>query len=200
MLIAVALAGCATPYEVVQFPQREADLYPLSQTRDGVSVAIDQITSPDRVARYFGANLAQAGILPLAVVVSNNGQHRIDVKPSDVLLHRGTQIIDPLPVETVAAMAKNQHWFLSSKTQKEVGKYFDELAFQEMVLSPGETYQGVMFFPIPRQERTSDRFFTVLALFRDGAMQVLVGARDLETSHRMHFGPFGLSLPPGTLD
>jgi len=44
MLIVVGLAGCASSYQVVQFPQREADLYPLSQTRDGISVAIDEVT------------------------------------------------------------------------------------------------------------------------------------------------------------
>jgi hypothetical protein len=195
MLIVVGLAGCASSYQVVQFPQREADLYPLSQTRDGISVAIDEVTNPDRADRYFGTDLTRHGILPVAVVISNNGEHRIVLKPSDVLLHQGIQIIDPLPIETVVTLAKNQRWSLRSKTKKEVGAYFKELAFREMVIPPGETYQGVVFFPIKQPESNSDKFFSVLPLFPESRLQMLVGARDLETAKRIHFGPFSLSLP-----
>src|SRR6202035_1966010 len=67
MLTAAGLAGCSSTYRVVQVPQRDADLYPLSQTRQGVSVAIDEITSSDRAASYFGADLVQVGIIPLVV-------------------------------------------------------------------------------------------------------------------------------------
>jgi hypothetical protein len=76
MLMAAGLAGCSSTYQVVQVPQRDADLYPLSQTREGVSVAIDEITSSDRAASYFGADLVQVGIIPLVVVISNNGERR----------------------------------------------------------------------------------------------------------------------------
>src|SRR5690242_12463264 len=67
LLIAVSLAGCASSYQVVQVPQREADLLPLSDTRQGVSVAVDEITSADRAASYFGADLLRVGIVPLVV-------------------------------------------------------------------------------------------------------------------------------------
>jgi hypothetical protein len=195
MLIAVGLAGCASSYRVVQFPHREADLYPLSQTRGGISVAIDEVMDPERARRYFGTDLTRHAILPVAVVISNNGERRIALKPSDVLLHQGMQVIDPLPIEAVVTLAKNQRWFLGSKTGKELVAYFDELTFKEMVLTPGETYQGVMFFPLKQQERDSDRLFSVLPLFPESGLKVLVGARDVETGSRLHFGPFSLSLP-----
>jgi hypothetical protein len=197
MLIAVGLVvGCASSYRVVEVPQREADLYPLSQTRGGLSVAIDEITSSDRAARYFGVNLIEVGVVPLVVIISNNGTHRIDLKPSDVLLRQGTQIIDPLPVETVVTIAKNRHRPLRSSTQKLVAGYFDGVAFKEMVLAPGETYQGVLFFPIAQsQKKNPDSLFSAMSLFHESGLQAVVGARDLETGSRMHFGPFSLSIP-----
>ena len=198
VLITAALAGCSSTYQVVQVPQRDADLYPLSQTRAGISVAIDEITSPDRAASYFGANLVQVGIIPLVVVISNNGTHRIDVKPADVLLSKGTQIIDPLPLETVVAIAKQQHGSLRTTTQKSVDDYFEGLAFSEMILPPGATYQGVMFFPIPRQQVSSDSMFSAMTLFRESGMQILVGSRDLDTGNRVRFGPFSVASAPNT--
>lgn len=192
-LLGLALLGCAGSYRVVQLPQREADLYPLSQTRADVTVAIDEIRSPERVERYFGANLLRERILPIAIIVSNNAQHQVSVKPSDILLHRGAEIVDPLPVETVVAMAKDQHWFLRARTEKDVERYFDGLAFKETTLPPGETYQGVMFFSIPQPERSEDTFFRILKLFRESGMKIRVGARDLDSRSRIHFGPFSLS-------
>jgi hypothetical protein len=112
-----------------------------------------------------------------------------------VLLHRGTQVIDPLPLESVVGLAKSQRR-LGSSTGKDVNKYFDDLAFKETVLSSGETYQGVMFFPIPAQERSSSNgYFAIMPLFHDNRIQVVVGAWDLDSHDRMHFGPFSLTLP-----
>src|SRR5262245_24640086 len=143
--LALALVSCAGSYQVVQrLPEREAELYPLSQTREGITVAIDEISGAERSYRYFGANLTREGILPLVVVVSNHGAHRIIVKPSDVLVRRANEIIDPLSIETVIAIAKNQYWPLRSKTEKEVETYFNWLAFKETVLVSEETYQGVI--------------------------------------------------------
>src|SRR5882672_1437969 len=89
MSLALGLAGCAgSSYQVVQIPQRAADLYPVSQAESGVTVAIDEIRSPDRVEKYFGTNLTRHGVLPLAIVISNNSEHRIVVTPADVLLHQ----------------------------------------------------------------------------------------------------------------
>ena len=187
------LTGCASSYQVVQLPEREADLYPLSQTQERVTVAIDEITSPERAARYFGADLIRAGILPLAVVVSNYSEHRVTVKPSDVLVHQGTEVIDPLPIESVIAVAKEQRWLLRTRTEEQIEDYFEDLAFVETVVLPNGSYQGVMFFPVPRRPESSDTLFTILNLFREGRPKVRVGLTNLQTRQRLHFGPYPLS-------
>jgi hypothetical protein len=195
MLMTLALAGCASSYQVVEVPQREADLYPYAQTRNGLTVAVDEIASSDRAARYFGANLVRMGVVPVVVVISNNGVGRIDLKPSDVLVRQGTQIIDPLPLETVVALVKSQRGYLRPSTQKEIAGYFDGLVFKNRVLTPAETYQGVLFFPIAPQKQNSDSLFSAMSLFHESGLQVLVGARDLDTGSRMRFGPFPLVIP-----
>jgi hypothetical protein len=195
LILSVVLAGCASSYEVVRMPQREADMYPLSQTKAGVTIAIDEIKSVARAERYFGADLIREGILPVAVLVSNYGANRVIVKPSDVLLQRGREIIDPLPFEIVVAMAKSQRWFLRSKTEERIDSFFESLMFRETALLPDESYQGLMFFPIPEPPKSQDAYFTALSLFREGGPKVRVGVTDLETHERLHFGPFSLSPP-----
>jgi hypothetical protein len=195
ILFAVILGGCAGSYHVVRMPQREADLYPLAQTKGGVTIAIDEIKGAARAERYFGADLIRKGILPLAVVVSNYGKHPVVVKPADVMLHRGKEIIDPLPLEVVLAAAKSQHWFLRSRTEAQIDSFFKGIVFTETTLSPGDSYQGVMFFTVPRTHRRRDTTFLILTMFREGGPKVRVGVTDLDTQKRMHFGPFSLSAP-----
>lgn len=195
VLLAVALLGCAGSYQVVQIPQRDADLYPLSQTKAGVTIAIDEVRSAARAERYFGANLIKGGILPVSVVVSNHSAHRVVVKPSDILLHRNKEVIDPLPLEMVVAMAKSEHGFLGAKTEQPIDRFFADLAFKETILLPNDTYHGVMFFADPTPERRSDRFFTILRVFREGGPKIRVAVTNLDSNERVHFGPFSLSAP-----
>jgi hypothetical protein len=193
VILSTLLAACAGTYEVVQMPQREADVYPLAQTEVGVTIAVDEIKDSARARRYFGADLMKFGVLPVAVIVSNYSEDRLAVKPSDVLLHRRAEIIDPLPVEVIAGIAKRERWFLRSKTEKQIDNFFEELMFKETVLMPNETYQGVLFFSNPKPSRRRDSHFSVLSLFREGGPKVRVGATNLDRRERLHFGPFTLS-------
>ena len=170
-LIALAVSGCASSYRVVQVPQYGADLYPQSQTRSGVTVAIDELKTAERVERLFGADLIKDGILPVNVVVSNFGKQRMVLKPSDILLHQGKDVIDPIPVELVMATAKRQKTFLRSSTEAEVDKYFAASTFKETTLFPNETYRGVMFFAVPAQKKAMERFFSSWSVYRDGGQK-----------------------------
>jgi len=194
-LVTFALASCAGgSYQVVWLPQRDADLYPLAQKQAGITIAIDEIKSPARAERYFGADLIDNGIVPVAVIISNYGGHRVNVKPSDVLVSRGKEVIDPLPLELVVRTAKRAHGFVGRKAEEQIDAFFKNVAFSETLLFPNDTYQGVMFFPAPKPEKTSGQFFTALSLWREAGPKVLVGATDLDTRERLHFGPFSVVL------
>jgi hypothetical protein len=193
--LALVLSACASSYRVVQVPQYGADLYPQAQTKSGVTVAIDEMKVSERVERLFGADLIKEGILPVNVVVSNFGKQRLLVKPSDILLYRGKEVIDPIPVEMVMAAAKRQKSFLRASTKEEVDKYFEEATFKETALFPSETYRGVMFFAVPAPKRLMDRFFTAWSVYRDGGPKVRLGLTNLDSGERVLFAPFPITLP-----
>ena len=180
----------------MQVPQYGADLYPQSQTRAGVTVAVDEIKNAQRAERLFGADLIKAGILPVNVVVSNFGKQRMVLKPSDILLAQGKDVIDPIPVEMVLATAKGQKTFLRGGTEAEVNKYFEEATFKETTLLPNQTYRGVMFFAVPAQKkRGMDRFFTSWSVYTESGPKVRVGVTNLDSGERVLFAPFPIKLP-----
>ena len=199
-LAAVILSACSSSYRVVQVPQYGADLYPQAQTRSGITVAVEEMKNPERVERMFGADLIKEGILPVNVVISNFGKQRLLLKPSDVLFYQGKEVIDPLPVELVMATVKRQK-YLRTSTEKEVDKYFGDATLKETAVNPNETYRGVMFFAVPAQKRSVDRFFTSWSVFREDGPKMRIGITNLDSGERVLFAPFSLRLPEtsGTL-
>jgi hypothetical protein len=201
ILPSIFAGGCASSYRVVQVPQYGADLYPQAQTRSGITVAVDEMKSVERVERMFGADLIKEGILPVNVVISNFGKQRLLLKPSDVLLYQGKEVIDPIPVEMVMASAKRQKSFLRSGTEAEVDKYFADATLKEIAVHPNETYRGVMFFAVPAPKKIMDRFFTTWSVHRDDGPRMRVGVTNLDSGERVLFAPFPIRMPEnaGTL-
>jgi hypothetical protein len=183
-LAVLVLAACSSSQQVVQIPQYEADVHPLSQTKSGITIAVDEIKKPERVERLFGSDLTRDGILPVNVVVSNFSRQRVSVKPADVLLSRGKEVIDPLPMDYVVATAKRQGSV----------RAYESAMFRETVLAPGETYRGVMFFAVPTPKRGTASFFASLFAREQMPAWIRVGLTNLESGERMVFGPFSLAL------
>jgi hypothetical protein len=122
-----ALVSCAS-FELVELPAREADVYPSADEFRGVAVAIEPIHSPRSVERYFGADLLRRGILPVRVIVSNHGEGRVRIRPSDVMLLEGERIVDPLPVEAVAAIPKSRGLWMTRATVARLDALYADLA------------------------------------------------------------------------
>ncbi len=197
-VLMLGLTACSpSAYEVVEIPVREADLYPLSQTKEGITVAVDEITNSARSKQYFGVDMFEYGIVPVNVVISNHSDRRQLVSPSDILLLRGRQtIVDPLPVQNITELVSRDYSHLDFVTVDQINEYLDDLTLQEIVLMPDQVYQGVMFFLAEQPEKGKrSRHFSVTSLYRTGALNVQVGVDDLETRERRLFGPFPISLP-----
>jgi hypothetical protein len=192
--LALVLSACSSPYQVARLPEREADMYPVAQSKAGVTIAIDEIRNADRAKLYFGADLIEKRIVPVSVVVSNHASQRIVVQPSDVLLYRGKDVVDPLPLEAVVNAAKRERLFLSSSAARQIDEFFKRAALSEKILLPNETYQAVMFFPAPPSRKSGDDEFSVMNLYRQAAAKLRVHVTVLDSSDRLHFGPFPLSL------
>ncbi len=196
---ALVLTACSSPspYVIVEMPEREADLYPLSQTKEGITVAVDEITNSERSMQYFGVDMFKHGIVPVNVVISNHTDRRQLVSPSDILLLRGrNSVVDPLPVQRITNLVNRDYWDLDMTTQKQINEHFEELTLQEMVLMPNQVYQGVLFFLAAKPEKhyKDSRYFTVMSLYRKGGLNMKVSVADLDTRERMHFGPFPISV------
>jgi hypothetical protein len=194
--IFLALAGCTSSYQVVEVPQYGADLYPTSQTRSGVTIAIDGIRSRDRAKRYFGSDVIREGIFPVNVVVSNYSKQRVALKPSDIVLYRWNEILDPMPIEMVVASAKRQHGAMAVSAEAPVGKFFVSSAFHETVLAPNESYAGVVFFSLPpASSKRFDEWFRTYSVYGTSVPKIRVGVTNLDAGERVLFGPFVIALP-----
>jgi hypothetical protein len=152
-------------------PLREADLYPVNQSAAGLTIAVDEIADPERARRYFGADLTKEGILPVNIIISNHGEDRLIVRPSDVLLTDGSRVIDPIPGDQVV-------------------KDGTGTLLQETVVPPGGTYQGMLFFPVKKGE--GGLYGKVEKLFSD-TMSLRMVVKDQDTGERLHFGPYSIS-------
>jgi len=198
-ILALGLTACSapSPYVIVEIPERHADLYPLSQTKEGITVAVDEITSSQRSLQYFGVDMFKYGIVPVNVVIANNTGRKQLINPADVLLLRGrNSVIDPLPLSSITNLVHHDYWYLDLRTQKKINDHFDEMTLQEMVLMPDQVYQGVLFFQAtkPDKDYKESRYFTVMSLYRKGSLNMKVSIADLETRERMHFGPFPIAV------
>ena len=194
-----ALPGCATDAPAsgteaaqMQMPQRDADLYPWAEKQAGVVVAVDEIVEPARLEQYFGANLLEQGIVPIAVVVSNRSTGPVAIGPADVLLVQGRRVIDPLPLarvaEAIAAASGN-------RGGADLRRRLSGVSLQQATLAPNESHQGVLFFPYRPAEkpRDEDTLRSILRLF-EGGLRMKVGVTQADTGARLHFGPFRLAL------
>jgi hypothetical protein len=190
------VTSCAS-FDLVVPPAREADLYPFAEARERLVVAVDEVAEPERVVRYFGANLLHRGVLPVQVIVSNRGEHRVAIRPADVLLLRGRKVVDPLPLEEVVAIPKRRGLWITRGTAERVDAFYQALAFRETVLAPGETYQGVLFFQVLPRQRAESRFFRAVSLYLEPRLRLRLMATDLDTSQRIGFGPFGIAAGEG---
>lgn len=195
LALAAALAAglaCATSYELVALPEREADVYPHADACGGLAVAVDAIDEPRRVERYFGTDLREEGLLPVLVIVSNHGERRVEVSPADLLLFGDAEVVDPLPLDFVLRAVEARAFRVREETAAELERFYRALAFRGTVVAPGESYQGVLFFDVApeRPESRLDRFFRVARLFPEPALRMHVRVTELEGGERLRFGPF----------
>lgn len=185
-------AGCAS-YDLVQLPQRKADLYPLAEENRDIWIAIDAITQPKRSRKFFGANLAEHGIHPLEIVVTNRGRERVSIGPADVFMVRGREVIDPIPLDAVADIVKDRLGIVTGGTEERIERFLSDLTFRETVLAPGQSYHGVMFFDT-EEDRPSriSRFFRVAQLYPEPSFYITAAVTDLDREQRIGFGPFAV--------
>ena len=170
------LTACATTHTPTAVPPlRDADLYPNVQSIAGLSIAVDEISNPDRVRQYFGMDLTGEDILPVNIVVTNRSEDPFVVKPSDVLLLAGDSVLDPAAPDSIPKIARGR---------------LTDLGMHEMVVAPKETYQGMLLFKTSK--KAPGLYGKVEKIFSD-KLALRIAATDKTTGERLLFGPFPLS-------
>lgn len=186
------LAACADGrFLVIELPDRQAELYPKAHTNNEVTVAVDEVDDRERAWKYFGADLVGSDITPVIIIISNHSKSQLLVNPANILLRRGSSVIDPIPVVVVSNFVKRDYGFMSDDTETKIDQYFSDISFSEAVVEPGENYQGVMFFKLEKP-RNSDSYFQTISLYSQRLkLNMIIPERD--SNQRLRFGPYALS-------
>lgn len=172
MFLGALLTACAGTQPTVKPQLHDADLYPNAETAAGITIAVDEIADSERTRQYFGRDMTRDEILPVRLIFTNRGENPILIKPSDVLLFAGDSVIDAVPAE------------------KAVKGEPLSLAMQEKVISPGENYQGILFYRVQKKE--PGLYGKVERIFLD-RLKMRVVVTDQQSGERIHFGPYSLS-------
>ena len=77
--------------------------------------------------------------------ITSDSTSSITIRPADVLVLRGNQVIDPVPLEYVSRIPKERGLILTDDTEAAIDAFFDSAALKETVVAPRETYQGVVY-------------------------------------------------------
>lgn len=104
ILVLGFIDGCAS-YKPSSAPVPEAGAMPAWRTEGIAAAGADPYVQPDRQKGVFDADLNDAGVLPIQLLVQNEGDRGMLVRPSDIrlVLPDGRQIG---PVGTAAVVAK----------------------------------------------------------------------------------------------
>lgn len=185
------LAGCASNVALVEPPSRNADLFPGAQRSSGLVVAVDAITEPRRIEKYFGVPLQELGIVPVMLIVSNYGDAAVSVTPADALVLKQQSVIDPVPAAHVTQLV-HEHFGADGETANQISAHFERMAFAEQVAAPGETVDGLLFFDVGVEKRRESDFFTLVSLYPRSRLKLKLAVTEVENRQRLHFGPFPL--------
>ena len=138
----------------------------VSREEQGLRVGVNPYVEAEKSKKIFDADLKQARILALEVLVRNNGQRRMTVRKSDFTLklpagkeHTPARAADvAMGLERSAgvgwAITTGLHGYLTYSREKEKADTarradFGSKEFQDATLFSGEAAHGFLFFLIP---------------------------------------------------
>ena len=170
VLLLSNMAGCgSTPREYPHFPTHSPDQHQQHQENNGVAIGLSSVTDPQDMKTYFGANLLEAGLLPIFLVVKNR-----DPKVTFLLEKEGIALEGKSPSkEASAEIDSSEHealWvaaplsmilFLpaaifmipaaasAESDYEELKLNLGSREFRSKTLSPGRQTDRFVFFSVP---------------------------------------------------
>lgn len=192
LTITVALSACAS-FNPSSAPIPLAGSMPHRVEVVNAVVCADPYTQPERVKAIFDGDLNAAGVLPIQVFVENQGQKRLLVRPSDMVLElpdgRQNQ-----PASAFAAAAKMESsgkviaasiglgiiGYLASSRAEDKARAarledFKRKEFKDAKLGKGESAYGFLYFlpPLGTQDLSSAKLAVRLVDMEAGESSVV---------------------------
>jgi hypothetical protein len=133
-LICLLSVTSCTRYQITQPPvmtTRSADIYPQRQTKDGLIIAVDDYWDSVKSYQAFGVSLADKNILPIEVIVSNQGHDVFSIRGEEILLVKSGQVIYPISASRI-------------ELPRNVREYLQLMEFKDLTVKAGESKHGFL--------------------------------------------------------
>ncbi len=169
LFMACLLTGCAsyTPTLVKMYPSGPN----VNKVVQGdLTLYVEEYVTPEKSEAAFDTEMAEEGVLPLLILVENNGQQTLEVKTADILV-RGDDVLKPLTPEEAAdkasrsAVGKAIGWSMivpiiaipiaviasashTSKVNLKMVADFNVKAFQDGAILPNKDRSGFLFLEL----------------------------------------------------
>jgi hypothetical protein len=147
--------GCGKPFNVKRQPDLPPANYVAKGSFDVISIQAQAIFDEDLLYDTFDANLIVAGILPVRAMLTNSGEHSVDVQKARF------EIREPSGRNFKAVSARDafkrliSYYEISAYNKsgyKESLNDFTEFGLDTKTpLANGQSRQGVLFFLVPNE-------------------------------------------------
>lgn len=170
MLVLTCLTVSCAPYIPQPATLLRIQTAAVSAEKQGLAIGVTPYLDTERNKQVFGADLKEAGILPLQVVVRNNSECPLTIRKSDFTLGLpGKSDYAPAPVTTVTDQLESYEssagvvgstilfglaGYLLSSTERDKANEARKAdlrskEIQDVSLGPQQSINGFLFFLIP---------------------------------------------------
>ncbi len=102
VLVAFVVSGCATAYKATPISFKAPSAYPNMVAVDGVQIAAKAYVDKTEAWQAFGFDVRGAGMLPIQVVIDNQGKNRLEMNAGEALLEDSEGNLWPILNQTMA--------------------------------------------------------------------------------------------------
>lgn len=173
LFIALLFGGCASySPSLVRMDKFGPNI--VKHTEGDLCIYMEEYASEEKCETAFDADLYDEGVLPLLIMVENNGQQPYEVKVMDIVVRDEDNVLKALTPEEAASKAKRSAvgraigWSLivpivaipvaavasardTSKVNKKIINDFTAKSFQDGIIMPNREITGFLFIEIDKE-------------------------------------------------
>lgn len=194
--VGLLLSGCISTFEPRLYSSdlSKPRLPTAREVKAGVEVSMEEFASPSKSRRAFDAEVAANGVLPLLVHIENRGAEAYKVRRDQITASLDGQPLAPIAGYEAAEIGAARNPILpalvntaalgplgmyfgvftlaasASHTQsvnRRIEQHFESLELTDMIVKPGETTAGFVFFKTPGSANRLDKLVVDLTLEAD---------------------------------